>query len=50
VKHQIRFSISAKGYCRHNAVLKSLFSTLKLELALDANRKELIDPNSCGMI
>ena len=43
-KHQIRCSMSAKGCCWDNAVAESFFSTLKLELALDDNRKELIDP------
>ena len=36
--------MSAKGCCWDNAVAESFFSTLKLELALDDNRKELIDP------
>ena len=43
-KHQIRCSMSAKGCCWDNAVVESFFSTLKLELALDDNCKELIDP------
>lgn len=42
-KHKISCSMSAKGCCWDNAVVESFFSTLKLELALDDNRKELID-------
>jgi putative transposase len=43
-KHEISCSMSAKGCCWDNAVVESFFSTLKLELALDDNCKELIDP------
>ena len=43
-KHQIRCSMSAKGCCWDNAVAESFFSTLKLELALDDNRTELLEP------
>ena len=47
-KHKISCSMSAKGCCWDNAVVESFFSTLKLELALDDNRKrkELIDPKA----
>jgi transposase InsO family protein len=43
-KHEIGCSMSAKGCCWDNAVAESFFSTLKLELDLDDNRKELIAP------
>ena len=43
-KHQIRCSMSAKGCCWDNAVVESFFSTLKLELDLDDDSKELIRP------
>ena len=36
--------MSAKGCYWDNIMVESFFSTLKLELALDDNRKELIDP------
>lgn len=41
---QISCSMSAKGCCWDNAVVESFFSTLKHELDLDDNRKELINP------
>lgn len=43
-KHAISCSMSARGCCWDNAVVESFFSTLKLELDLDYNRKELIAP------
>ena len=43
-KHQIHCSMSAKGCCWDNAVVESFFSTLKLKLALDDNRTELLEP------
>ncbi len=43
-KHEISCSMSARGCCWDNAVAKSFLSTLKLELNLDDNRKELIAP------
>lgn len=43
-KEKITCSMSAKGCCWDNAVVESFFSTLKLELDLDDNRKELIAP------
>ena len=43
-KHQIHCSMSAKSCYWDNAVVESFFSTLKLELALDDNRKERLDP------
>lgn len=43
-KHEIVCSMSAKGCCWDNAVVESFFSTLKLELDLDDNRRELITP------
>jgi transposase InsO family protein len=43
-KHEIVCSMSAKGCCWDNAVVESFFSTLKLELDLDDDRKELISP------
>ncbi|SBO42669.1 integrase core domain-containing protein [Cyanobium sp. NIES-981] len=36
--------MSAKGCCWDNAVVERFFSTLKLELELDDNRRELISP------
>lgn len=36
--------MSAKGCCWENAVVESLFSTMKLELDLDDNRDSLISP------
>jgi transposase InsO family protein len=43
-KHGLVCSMSAKGCCWDNAVVESFFSTLKLELELDDNRRELISP------
>jgi putative transposase len=43
-KHEIACSMSAKGCCWDNAVVESFFSTLKLELDLDDDSKELISP------
>jgi transposase InsO family protein len=43
-KREIVRSMSAKGCCWDNAVVESFFSTLKLELELDDNRKELVSP------
>jgi len=43
-KHAISCSMSSKGCCWVNAVVESFFSTLKLELDIDNNRKELIAP------
>ena len=43
-QRKLTCSMSAKGCCWDNAVVESFFSTLKLELALDDNRKELISP------
>jgi transposase InsO family protein len=43
-KHEIACSMSAKGCCWDNAVVESFFSTLKLELDLDDDSKELIRP------
>lgn len=43
-QHQLSCSMSAKGCCWDNAVVESFFSTLKLELELDDNRRELISP------
>lgn len=34
--------MSAKGCCWENAVVESFFSTLKLELNLDDNRRDLV--------
>ncbi len=42
--HKISCSMSARGCCWDNAVVESFFSTLKLELDLDCDRKELIAP------
>jgi transposase InsO family protein len=36
--------MTAKGCCWVNAVVESFFSTLKLELNLDHNRRALISP------
>jgi hypothetical protein len=36
--------MSAKGFCWDNAVVGSLFSTLKLGLDLDDNRETHISP------
>ena len=44
--HAIVCSMSAKGYCWDNAVVESLFSTLKLELDIDGNREEPISPQN----
>jgi putative transposase len=43
-KHEIACSMSAKACCWDNAVVESFFSTLKLELDLDDDSKELISP------
>ena len=44
-RHAIVCSMSARGCCRDNTVVESLFSTLKfLELHLDDNREEPISP------
>ncbi|WP_322758236.1 DDE-type integrase/transposase/recombinase [Synechococcus sp. CBW1107] len=43
-EHKIFHSMSAKGCCWDNAVVKSYFSTMKLELGLDDNRDTLISP------
>jgi putative transposase len=43
-KYQIRCSMSAKGCCWVNTVVESFFSTLNLQLTLDDNCKELLDP------
>ena len=43
-EQKIVSSMSAKGCCWDNAVVESFFSTLKLELELDDNRKELVSP------
>jgi len=43
-KEMITCSMSAKGWCWDNAVVESLFSTLKLELNLDDDREDLISP------
>ena len=43
-KHEIVCSMSAKGCCWDNAVVESFFSTLKLELDLDDDRKKRISP------
>jgi len=45
-KHEITCSISVQSCCWDNAVVKSYFSTLKLELDLDDNRKQQICPVS----
>ncbi|MCT4366024.1 MULTISPECIES: IS3 family transposase [unclassified Synechococcus] len=43
-KHEIVCSMSAKGCCWDNAVVESFFSTLKFELDLDDDRKDLTSP------
>jgi transposase InsO family protein len=43
-KHGISCSMSAKGCCWDNAVVESFFSTLKFELDLDDDAKNLFNP------
>lgn len=43
-QRKLTCSTSAKGCCWDNTVMESFFSTLKLQLELDDNRKELISP------
>ena len=43
-KHGISCSMSAKGCCWDNAVVESLFSTLKFGLDLNYDAKNLLNP------
>lgn len=45
-KREIVCNMSARGFCRDNAVVERFFSSLKLELDFDDEREEPISPQN----